>query len=135
MRGVHGVDWAVPFYKGLTVAHTRDGLLQQVILLGVDDASLIGVTPRMVLGSVENLKQPDAMIIDRAGFHFMWPGEKPALGKVIELNDHRAVSPASATHPRPSRLSLWSTPNTQRHELYRPHAQTNVLRPCPCAAG
>src|SRR5262249_45829769 len=21
----------------------------------------------------------------------MWPGEKPALGKVIELNDHRAV--------------------------------------------
>jgi hypothetical protein len=45
----------------------------------------------MVLGSVENLKQPDALIIDRAGFQFMWPGEKPALGKVIELNDHRAV--------------------------------------------
>ena len=45
----------------------------------------------MVLGTVENLKQPDALIIDRAGFQFMWPGEKPALGKVIELNDHRAV--------------------------------------------
>jgi putative ABC transport system permease protein len=91
VRGVDGVGWAVPFYKGLTVAHTRDGQLQQVILLGVDDATLIGVAPQMMLGSVENLKQPDAMIIDRAGFEFMWPGEKMALGKVIEINDHRAV--------------------------------------------
>jgi putative ABC transport system permease protein len=91
VRGVDGVDWAVPFSKGLTVAHTRDGMLQQIILLGVDDATLTGVTPRLVLGSVENLKQPDAMIIDRAGFQFMWPGEEPGLGKVVELNDHRAV--------------------------------------------
>jgi len=91
VRGVDGVDWAVPFFKGLTVAHTRDGMLQQIILLGVDDATLTGVTPRLVLGSVENLKQPDAMIIDRAGFQFMWPGEEPGLGKVVELNDHRAV--------------------------------------------
>lgn len=91
VRGVEGVDWAVPFYKGLTVAHSPDGLLQQVILLGVDDATLIGVAPRMILGSAGNLKEPDAMIIDRAGFEFMWPGEKPALGKVIEINDRRAV--------------------------------------------
>jgi len=91
VRGVDGVDWAVPFFKGLTVAHTRDGMLQQIILLGVDDATLTGVTPRLVLGSVENLKQPDAMIIDRAGFQSMWPGEEPGLGKVVELNDHRAV--------------------------------------------
>ena len=91
VRGVDGVDWAVPFFKGLTVAHTRDGMLQQIILLGVDDATLTGVAPRLVLGSVEDLKQPDAMIIDRAGFQFMWPGEEPGLGKVIELNDHRAV--------------------------------------------
>ena len=61
------------------------------ILLGVDDATLTGVAPRLVLGSVEDLKQPDAMIIDRAGFQFMWPGEEPGIGKVVELNDHRAV--------------------------------------------
>lgn len=82
---------AVPFYKGLAVGHTGDGLLQQVILLGVDDSTLAGVAPHLVLGAVENLKQPDAMIIDRAGFQHMWPGETPTLGKVIELNDHRAV--------------------------------------------
>src|SRR6516164_3179777 len=91
VRGVDGVDWAVRFFKGLTVAHTRDGILQQVILLGVDDATLIGVASRLVLGSIENLKQPDGMIIDQAGFQFMWPGEKLELGKVLELNDHRAV--------------------------------------------
>jgi putative ABC transport system permease protein len=91
VRGVDGVDWAVPFFKGLTIAHTSDGILQQVILLGVDDATLTGVAPRLALGSVENLKQPDAMIIDRAGFEFMWPSEELGLGKVLELNDHRAV--------------------------------------------
>lgn len=91
VRGVDGVDWAVPFFKGLTVAHARDGQLQQVILLGVDDATLTGVVPHLVMGSVENLKQPDAMIIDRAGFQHMWPGEPLTLGKVVELNDHRAV--------------------------------------------
>lgn len=91
VRGVDGVGWAVPFYKGLTVAHTRDGQLQQVILLGVDDATLIGVAPRKVLGSIENLKQPDAMVIDRAGFEYLWPGEKLALGKIIEINDRRAL--------------------------------------------
>jgi len=91
VRGVSGVEWAVPLYKGLTVAHARDGLLQQVILLGVDDATLTGVVPHLVLGAVENLKQPDATIIDRAGFQHMWPGQTAALGKIIELNDHRAV--------------------------------------------
>src|ERR1700712_2341446 len=75
VRGVAGVDWAVPFYKNLAVAHGTDGFLQQVILLGVDDATLIGVAPRMILGSVANLKQPDAVIIDRAGYMFMWPDE------------------------------------------------------------
>jgi putative ABC transport system permease protein len=106
VRGVYGVDWAVPFFKSLTIARASDGVLQQVILLGVDDATLIGVAPRLVLGSVENLAQPDAMIIDRAGFQHMWPGEILSLGKVIELNDHRAVivgiseaSPPFTTYP------------------------------------
>ena len=113
VRGVDGVDWAVPFFKGLTVAHARDGMLQQIILLGVDDATLTGVAPRLVLGSAENLKQPDAMIIDRAGFQFMWPGEAPGLGKVVELNDHRAViagiSDASAPFTTSTPSSIPST--------------------------
>ena len=91
VRGVEGIEWAVPFFKGLTIAHAADGLMQQVILLGADDATLIGVVPRLTMGSLADLKQPDAVIIDRAGFIHMWPGEMPALGKVVELNDHRGV--------------------------------------------
>src|SRR5262249_20976776 len=60
VRGVYGVDWAVPFYKGLTVGHARDGLLQQVILLGVDDATLAGVPPHLALGAVGTPKRPTA---------------------------------------------------------------------------
>src|SRR5262249_42780357 len=107
-----GVDWAVPFYKGLTVAHARDGLLQQVILLGVDDATLAGVVPHLILGAVENLKQPDAMIIDRAGFQHMWPGEPLALGKVVELTTIARLSSASARHRRRSRPSPLFTQST-----------------------
>ena len=136
VRGVDGVDWAVPFFKGLTVAHTRDGMLQQIILLGVDDATLTGVAPRLVLGSVEDLKQPDAMIIDRAGFQFMWPGEEPGIGKVVELNDHRAViigiSDASApftTYP------IVYTKYSSARNYVGPHPQTDVHRIGTCAAG
>ncbi|ACA14746.1 protein of unknown function DUF214 [Methylobacterium sp. 4-46] len=91
VRGVEGVDWAVPLHKSLPVAHTREGVLQQVILLGVDDATLVGVAPHLVLGAVEDLRQPDAVIVDRAGYQFMWPGEALALGKEFEINDRRAV--------------------------------------------
>ena len=91
VRGVEGVEWAVPFHKNLTVAHTSEGALQQVIILGVDDSTLVGVAPKLLLGSIDDLKQPDAVIIDRAGYMFMWPGEPLRLGKAIEINDHRAV--------------------------------------------
>jgi putative ABC transport system permease protein len=91
VRGVPGVEWAVPFLKNLAVAHTRGGALQQVIILGVDDTTLVGVAPHLLAGSVENLRQPDAVIIDRAGYMFMWPGEPFTLGKTIEINDRRAV--------------------------------------------
>lgn len=91
VRGVSGVEWATPFFKGLTVARSTDGVLQQVFLLGVDDASLAGACPSMLQGSAADLKRPDAVIIDRAGYHFIWPGEPIRLGRVFELNDRRAV--------------------------------------------
>jgi len=73
VRGVPGVAWAVPFFKGLTVARSTDGLLQQVILMGVDDASLAGAPPRMLMGNAEDLRRPNAMIMDRGGFYYTYP--------------------------------------------------------------
>ena len=42
VRGVPGVEWAVKFYKGLARARLDDGTFQQVILLGVDDGTMVG---------------------------------------------------------------------------------------------
>ncbi|GIX09557.1 ABC transporter permease [Elioraea sp.] len=101
VRGVAGVDWATPFFKGLTVARAPDGRLQQVFVLGVDDASLAGSPPRMLQGSVEDLRRPGAIVLDRVGALFIWPGEEPAPGKVLEMADRRAtvVGIAEASAP------------------------------------
>lgn len=91
VRGVEGVEWATPLFKGLTVARAPDGRLQQVLLIGVDDASLAGAPPRMLDGSADDLRRPGGIIIDRVGALFIWPGEVPAPGKVLEMADRRAT--------------------------------------------
>jgi putative ABC transport system permease protein len=92
VRGVPGVRWAVPFFKGQARAIAPDGKFRLTILLGIDDASLAGgPQPRkMLVGSIEKLRDPDAVIIDLAGYHFFFPGQPLELGKILEMNDHRA---------------------------------------------
>src|SRR5579859_6947395 len=92
VRGITGVSWAVPFFRGSSRAISPEGKFRETILLGIDDASLAGAPEprRMVMGSVENLREPDAVVIDLAGYHFFFPGQPPQLGKTLEMNDHRA---------------------------------------------
>lgn len=89
VRSVKGVAWAVPFYKGLSTIRMPDGLTQQVQLIGVDDVSLVGICPNMVMGDPLTIQKPESAMIDQNGFFFTWPGQKPHIGKAIELNDHR----------------------------------------------
>jgi putative ABC transport system permease protein len=91
VRGVSGIKWAVRFYKGLARARLPDGKFQQIILLGLDDATLVGAPREMLAGSLADLMQPDALIMDDAGYEQLWPGEPYQLGKVIEMNDRRGV--------------------------------------------
>src|SRR5260221_1560180 len=90
VRGVEGVRWAVPLFKGQAVARAMDGRFRSVILMGVDNASLTGAPRKLILGSIESLREPDAVIIDMAGYHFLFPGQEPRLGGLLEMNDHRA---------------------------------------------
>jgi putative ABC transport system permease protein len=90
IRSVEGVQWAVPLFKGSAIARALNGRFRNVILLGVDDASLTGAPRKMLLGSIARLREPDAVIIDLAGYHYFFPGEPPDLGKTLEMNDHRA---------------------------------------------
>jgi putative ABC transport system permease protein len=96
VRGVEGVQWAVRLYKGQARARLEDGNFQQVILLGLDDATLTGAPPieqgKLLYGSVEDLRQPDAVIMDEFGWRYLY-GDEPFDGanpKSIEMNDKRA---------------------------------------------
>jgi putative ABC transport system permease protein len=91
VRGVPGVEWAVRMYKGQVRARLADGNFRNLLLTGLDDATLVGAPQKMLAGSLADLRQPDAVIIDQAGHEYMWPGEPYRLGRVFELNDQRAV--------------------------------------------
>jgi putative ABC transport system permease protein len=66
VRGVQGVQWAVRLFKGAARATAPDGKFRQVILLGLDDATLVGAPRDMILGTFQELQEPDAVIIDLA---------------------------------------------------------------------
>jgi putative ABC transport system permease protein len=91
VRSVPGVEWAVPLYKGLGRAKAPDGRFRTVILLGVDDATLVGAPRKMLVGSVYDLRQPDAAIIDKAGFQYFFPGEPLQVGKTLQMNERRVL--------------------------------------------
>ncbi len=91
VRGVPGVAWAVPFFRATTALRTQEGRTLNVLLIGLDDNTLIGMTHRFVAGGPADLHRPDAVAIDYAGFKRLWPDESPKTGRLLELNDHRAV--------------------------------------------
>ncbi|MFL5339481.1 MAG: ABC transporter permease [Gemmataceae bacterium] len=91
VRGVSGVAWAVKMYKGQVTCRLESGQYRSTILFGLDDNSLVGAPRQMIVGNVEDLKLPDAVVVDKSGHEYMWPGEPIQLGRTFELNDHRAV--------------------------------------------
>lgn len=91
VRGVPGVAWAVRTYRGIVRARLEDGNTRNVRLSGLDDETLVGAPREMIAGSLEGLKRPDAVIIDKAGYEYMWGKEPYRLGRTFELNDRRAV--------------------------------------------
>ena len=78
VRGVEGVSWAVRLYKGLTRSRLADGNFQQTILLGLDDATLVGAPPKMILGNLFDLRKPDAVIMDLEGYQATLAGRGTA---------------------------------------------------------
>jgi putative ABC transport system permease protein len=88
IRGVPGVEWAVPLFKGTSRAKGPDGKFRGVILLGLDDATLIGLPRKVTLGRAEALAGPESIAVDRVGYKFFFPNEEPQLGRTLDLNDH-----------------------------------------------
>jgi putative ABC transport system permease protein len=91
VKSVPGVEWAVRFYKGVARARLEEGDYEQMIMLGLDDATLVGAPEGLFMGSISDLRKPDAVIMDDAGYKRIWPGQPFRIGRTFEMNDRRAV--------------------------------------------
>lgn len=100
VRGISGVQWAMPMYKGLLKVRLVNGTFQTCNVIGLDDATLIGGPPLMLEGSVDDLRRSDGVIVDIDGAQdklakpATTPGGKRIplkVGDSLELNDHRAI--------------------------------------------
>ncbi len=114
VRGVEGVRWAVPLYKGTARVKINPSVsrgnkatvIEPVILLGLDDATLVGAPPRsrIVAGNLRDLRLPDAIFVDMDRLEKLYPDEdwtdakrlknafyQRFLHRQLEMNDHRAI--------------------------------------------
>jgi len=98
VRGVEGVEWAVPLYKGLLKARLDNGNFQTCNVIGLDDATLIGGPPVMVEGRLADLRRAEGIIVDEVGARGKLAKRLPdgtttplRVGDTMELNDHRAT--------------------------------------------
>jgi len=98
VRGIEGVDWAMPLYKGLLKARLSNGAFQTCNVMGIDDTTLIGGPAQMVEGKLSDLRRAESVIVDDVGAHgklaHVFPDghtEPLKVGDTLELNDHRAV--------------------------------------------
>lgn len=91
VRSVPGVEWAVPYMRAGASVRTGKGELEGVSVIGVDDATLIGLPRRMAEGSSDVLSMPDSIIIDDVGAIRMFDDGRSPIGERLELNDQRAI--------------------------------------------
>ena len=67
VRGVEGVDWAMPLYKGLLKARLANGQFQTCNVVGIDEATLIGGPAVMLTGKLSDLRRSEGIIVDIEG--------------------------------------------------------------------
>ncbi|MFZ0565874.1 MAG: ABC transporter permease [Chlamydiales bacterium] len=67
VRGIEEVEWAVPLFKGLLRARLQNGVFQTCNVIGIDDATLIGGPPVVTRGSILDLREPNAVIVNEVG--------------------------------------------------------------------
>ena len=92
VRSVKGVDFAVPMYQGILKAKDAEGADKQIMLIGLHGATLFGRPPRMLSGSLQQLRLPNTVIIDELGVQRLTPKGHPPIkiGDTFEINDREA---------------------------------------------
>ncbi len=88
IRSIPGIAWAEPFFATRAKLELPDGRFKSVELLGIDRATMIGRPPQITEGRLEDLRLPDAVLIEESARKKL-PGIK--VGDRLRLNDRRAV--------------------------------------------
>jgi putative ABC transport system permease protein len=91
VRSVRGVAYASPLIRAVATIRTIEGNLEGVSVIGVDDATLIGLPRTMTDGSRQSLFEPDAVFLDDVGARKLFGDKKDVVGTRLELNDQRAI--------------------------------------------
>src|SRR5262245_64717884 len=89
----------------------------------------------MLLGSWERLREPDSVIVDKAGYVLLFPDEPLELGRTLEMNDHRVtiVGISDASAPFVSLPVMHSRYSAAVNFLGRERTQLSfvIARPAP----
>lgn len=117
VRAVTGVEWAVPLHTGSLRVRLPSGAFQSVLIVGVDDATLVGAPDHIIDAKAEVLRSNDSVIVDRASaktllrlpieppskdpggypkLDFRAPSRPLRVGDELLINDHRVVVAAFA---------------------------------------
>lgn len=88
VRSVPGVEWAEPFFNSFANIEMPDGRFQRCQLIGLPRSSLIGRPPEVLEGSLDDLRNPDAVMIEDSARVKL---NNPKIGDTLKLNDRRAV--------------------------------------------
>lgn len=96
VRGVPGVESAVPMFKGYIKCRLPDGTLLQSRVVGLDDATLAGGPPEVVGGTLELLRRDKAVLVNDADLadklRLTFAEDRPlTVGERISLNDTEAI--------------------------------------------
>ena len=96
IRGIDGVEWAVPLYKAYLPVQLKDGSLIQCRVVGLDDATLTGGPPAMVEGQMMDLRRDRGIFInvDQAETSLKAnrsDGHALKLGDRVAINDNEAI--------------------------------------------
>lgn len=92
VRTVPGVAWAVPLFCGIQQTKLNNGVFKPVMLIGLDNSTLVGRPPTMLAGRLEDLRLPNSVIMDDLGVQRLSIGRaRPlGLGDTFEINDREA---------------------------------------------
>jgi putative ABC transport system permease protein len=88
IRSIPGVEWASPFFTARARIEFPDERFKTAELIGIDRSTLIGQPPQILEGRLEDLRRPDAVMLEGAAKD-KFPEIR--IGSQLKLNEHRAV--------------------------------------------